>query len=83
MTIPRFSIEKKMSEFRDHRPENIRPRMNVSDRAKQFAPFAALGSMDGLLRQIEDSVKPNDFEHEKFYDDLDLSAELMDDIERY
>ena len=35
------------------RPESTRPKMPLSQRAKQFAPFDALAGLGGVLKQAE------------------------------
>jgi len=65
-----YWLDKKMSELRDKRPENIRPKMSNSERAKQFAPFAALGRMDELLKSVEEKRDVGDPEHIAFLEDL-------------
>lgn len=83
-----FWLDKLMSELRNKRPENIRPKMNRGDRAKQFAPFASLGRMDAMLKTVEDRRDVGDPEHEVWMNDLSeeeirlFSAEtLNDDVE--
>ena len=44
-----FWLDRTMREERTKRPENIRPKMDVGERAKLFAPYAALGRMDTVL----------------------------------
>ena len=60
-----------MSEIRNRRPDNIRPKMPVSERAKQFAPFAALGRMDKELDDVRSMHETGDPEREKFFEDID------------
>lgn len=85
-----FWLDKLMSELRNRRPDNIRPKMKRSDRAKQFAPFAALGRMDEMLKVVEEQRDVGDPEHEALMTDLleedmdMLSAEnLQDDIDLF
>ena len=72
-----FWLDKKMSEERTKRPENIRPKMDIGERAKQFAPYAALGRMDAILRDVERQRDVGDPEHEMIYDDLSLDETLQ------
>ena len=72
-----FWLDKKMSEERTKRPENIRPKMDIGERAKQFAPYAALGRMDAILKEVERQRDVGDPEHEMIFDDLSL-----DEIEK-
>ena len=65
-----FWLDKLMSELRSKRPEHIRPPMNRSDRAKQFAPFASLGRMDSMLKAVEDRQDVGDPEHIAWLNDL-------------
>ncbi|MBR5930464.1 MAG: hypothetical protein IKZ95_00390 [Lachnospiraceae bacterium] len=67
-----FWLDKKMSEERTKRPENIRPKMDIGERAKQFAPYAALGRMDTILKEVERQQDVGDPEHEMIFDDLSL-----------
>ena len=83
-----FWLDKLMSELRNRRPENIRPKMNRENRAKQFAPFASLGRMDAMLKSVEDRRNTGDLEHETWMGDFSeeeirlFSAEtLNDDVE--
>ena len=62
-----------MTEIRTHRPESTHPKMNITDRAKQFAPFAALGRLDDVLLQME--VQRNIGDPEHVIDLSDLSPE--------
>ena len=52
-----------MAGIRTCRPESTRPKMKVSDRAKQFAPYAALGRLDDVLLAMEAQRKTGDPEH--------------------
>ena len=72
-----FWLDKKMSEERTKRPENIRPKMDIGERAKQFAPYAALGRMDAILKEVERQRDVGDPEHEMIYDDLSLDETLQ------
>lgn len=58
---------------RTSRPENSRPKMSNIERAKQFAPFAALGRLDEAFSYIEGQT--NIGELERIPDLSDLSAE--------
>jgi len=58
---------------RTSRPENNRPKMSNLERAKQFAPFAALGRLDEAFSYIENQT--NIGELERIPDLTDLSAE--------
>ena len=71
MTIARFCIVNKMEEFRNSRPENIRPKMSRTDRAKQFAPFAALGRMEELLKAVQEGHDCGDAEYIPELSDID------------
>lgn len=66
----RFWVDKLMSERRIRRPDHIRPQMPASERAKQFAPFAALGRMDRLLKVVEEQRDTGDLQHEALFDTL-------------
>lgn len=59
-----------MREIRNKRPENIRPKMDVGERAKQFAPFAALGRMEGILSEVEGQRDVGDPERIPWLEDL-------------
>ena len=50
--------------------------MSRSDRAKQFAPFAALGRMDKELAYIERQINIGELEH--VTDWSDLSADMVE-----
>ena len=67
-----FWLDVTMSEIRDKRPENIRPKMDVGERAKQFAPFAALGRMDEVLCEVEKRRDVGDPERVPWLEDLSL-----------
>ena len=67
-----------MTNLRTKRPENNRPKMTNIERAKQFAPFAALGKLDKTLKAIEDGVNIGELEHVE--DLTDLSAEEIDEL---
>ena len=51
-----------MSELRTRRPENNRPKMSRLDRAKQFAPFAALGNLGDTFAYIEQQMNIGELE---------------------
>ena len=68
---------KRMQKSRIKRPENNRPKMNITDRAKQFAPFAALGKMDQEFAYIERQVNIGELEHLTEWSDL--SAEFLEE----
>lgn len=74
---PWFWIDKVMSEIRKRRPENIRPKMDVGERAKQFAPFAALGRMDAALNEVRKNHDVGDPERTLFLDDLSGEEIMM------
>ena len=69
--------------IRTERPPKVRPAMPVAERAKQFAPYAALGSMDPVLQAIIDGRGTGDFERVKNLEDFNLlleeSPEFADD----
>jgi len=71
-----FWLDKTMSEERTKRPESKRPKMDVKERAKQFAPYAALGRLDGILGEVERKRDVGDPERERLLEDL-----TMDEIE--
>ena len=71
-----FWLDKTMREERTKRPENIRPKMDVGERAKLFAPYAALGRMDTVLKHVEEEQTTGELTHEAILDDLS-----MDEIE--
>jgi len=53
--------------------------MPVSERAKQFAPFAALGRLDDMLRAVEEGRDTGDPEHLANLEDFNyICAEDMD-----
>ena len=64
-----------MREVRTHRPESTRTKMSITDRAKQFAPYAALGRLDSVLLEMERHVDNGDPEHV-----IDWSDLTQDDI---
>ncbi len=68
---PWYWIDKLMSEIRNRRPDNIRPKMPVSERAKQFAPFAALGRMDKALDEVREGHDIGDPDRERILDDIE------------
>lgn len=51
-----------MSELRTERPKNNRPKMSNSERAKQFAPFAALGHLGDAFAYIEQQINIGELE---------------------
>ena len=67
-----FWLDKTMREERTKRPDNIRPKMDVGERAKLFAPYAALGRMDSILKEVEKRRDVGDPEHEKILEDLSM-----------
>ena len=67
-----FWLDRKMKEERTKRPENIRPKMDVGERAKLFAPYAALGRMDTILKNVEEEQKTGELTHEAILDDLSM-----------
>ena len=71
-----FWLDHTMKEERTKRPENIRPKMDVGERAKLFAPYAALGRMDTVLKHVEEEQTTGELTHEAILDDLS-----MDEIE--
>lgn len=73
---PWYWIDKLMSEIRNRRPDNIRPKMPVSERAKQFAPFAALGRMDRALDEVRSAHDVGDPDRERILDDMSVD-EIM------
>ncbi|MCF0141859.1 MAG: hypothetical protein HUJ75_00620 [Parasporobacterium sp.] len=54
---------------RTERPPKIRPPMDVVDRAKLFAPFAALGSMEAVLKEVEENRDVGDYSYEAIIDE--------------
>ena len=54
------------------RPENGRPKMTVSDRAKQFAPFAALTGLNKALTAKEKII----------VDKPELTEESLEELDR-
>ena len=68
---PWYWIDKLMSEIRNKRPDNIRPKMPISERAKQFAPFAALGRTEKMLDEVRNAHDVGDPEREQFFEDID------------
>ena len=60
MSSSRFCIEREPGKERRSRPEHIRPKMSRLNRAKQFAPFAALGSMEQSLKETEEQMPGTD-----------------------
>lgn len=67
-----FWLDHTMKEERTKRPENIRPKMDVGERAKLFAPYAALGRMDTILKQVEEEQTTGELTHEAILDDLSV-----------
>ncbi|MBR3004897.1 MAG: hypothetical protein IKH67_07530 [Lachnospiraceae bacterium] len=68
-----------MTEIRTHRPESSRPKMNITDRAKQFAPFAALGRLDSVLLEMERQMDNGELTHVMDLSDLspDEAAQML------
>lgn len=66
-----------MSETRTKRPESTHPKMAIGDRAKQFAPFAALGKLDDVLLQMELQRNIGDPEHVADLSDLSIEEATM------
>ncbi len=63
------------NEPRTERPPHVKPPMNVADRAKQFAPFAALGRLDRAFEIIEkkhDCGELERIEGTEIFDDFEL-----------
>lgn len=50
--------------------------MDIGERAKQFAPYAALGSMEPYLRDVAMGRDVGDMEHEEFFEDLEWLTDL-------
>lgn len=73
-----FWLDKTMSEERTKRPESKRPKMDIKDRAKQFAPYAALGRLDSVLGEVERKRDVGDPEREIILEDL-----TMEEIELF
>lgn len=67
-----FWLDRTMREERTKRPENIRPKMDVGERAKLFAPYAALGRMDTVLKHVEEEQTTGELTHEAILDDLSM-----------
>lgn len=67
-----FWLDHTMKEERTKRPENIRPKMDVGERAKLFAPYAALGRMDTVLKHVEEEQTTGELTHEAIWDDLSM-----------
>ena len=65
-------------EIRTERPKSRHPKMDISNRAKQFAPFAALGRLDAAFSEIEGASKAGELEHAAIF--TDLSAEEIADM---
>lgn len=63
-----------MRELRTKRPENNRPKMSNADRAKQFAPFAALGHMGKEFAYIERELNIGELEHVAEWQDASYDA---------
>lgn len=51
--------------------------MEIGERAKQFAPYAALGSMEPRLRAVVEGRNTGDPEHEKIYEDIGWPTDLI------
>ena len=51
-----------------HYVSKTHPQMPVSDRAAQFAPFAALTGHQEVIRQMEKDHVSEDMERETFYE---------------
>ena len=58
-------------EERTHRPDKTRTPMAIPDRAKQFAPFASLGSMEKLLRDVAEGRDVGDLEHLDLFEEAE------------
>ena len=54
--------------------------MSRSDRAKQFAPFAALGRMDKEFAYIERQINIGELEHVTDWSDLSSDMAEMTDV---
>ena len=68
-------------EIRTERPARVRPPMEVTERAKQFAPYAALGSMDGVLKKVVEGRDVGDYVREETLEDFEyMCAEDIDAI---
>lgn len=67
-----FWLDHTMKEERTKRPESIRPKMDVGERAKLFAPYAALGRMDSILKHVEDEQTTGELTHEAIFEDLSM-----------
>ena len=66
-------------EERTSRPPHIRPPMARENRAKQFAPFAALGRLDDTLKAVEEGRDIGELEHIRVDDDMDyMTSEDQD-----
>ena len=63
-------------------PKNYSP-MNIGDRAKQFAPYAALGSMEPVLRAIIEGRNVGDFEHVENLEDFNFPADDAETLENF
>lgn len=70
-----------MMQPRTERPPHIHPPMAVSDRAKQFAPFAALGRLDDTLKAVEEGRDIGDYIHESNLEDFNYIESEDNEIE--
>lgn len=55
--------------------------MKIADRAKQFAPFAALGHLDSTLKAVEEGRDIGDPEHISNLEDFDLIVSEDNEID--
>lgn len=55
---------------RTERPPKVRTPMAIGDRAKQFAPFEALGSMEKMLADVNEGRDIGEPEHFLFTEDM-------------
>ena len=63
-----------------HHTSPTRPRMPISDRAAQFAPFAALTGYDGVIAETARQTDAEDAENDDNASLLDRKLRLLNDI---
>lgn len=67
-------------ELRSRRPDNIKTPMDRLQRAKQFAPYEALGSMEAVMKAVDENRTIEDIEHIVNLEDFEcICAEDMDE----
>lgn len=57
--------------------QNNRPKMTTGDRAKQFAPFAAVTGLDKALRLMEKQIVPQPVLSDESLNELDEAMKIL------